>query len=614
MFESELNNATESIETLPAEVLLRFAEYRHSVSARSMLPWGEHCTECVWPVCYTTCALYERRSDGACRQFVGPAVRIDHKQGLSPYILKIRFKQWGKLWTVGALALKPLAEADRAEQIHIAIGALARILPLPEVVKSRVLGKVRYRRTVIAEQNPGGRETPDAFVLECFNPNALTLALTLIVRPRDRQQPRCYEERIQLPTGYTRARIAFKEFARAVDMKQPFEVEVIPNGCENRTLYFGLMDFIKERRQLVSQSGHLEGIHKFKCIVWDLDNTLWDGVLVEDGPRGIRIREEAVEVIKETDRRGILHSIASKNNREDALDVLREHGLEDYFLYPQIDWTLKSQSIARIANLMNIGIDAIAFVDDQTFEREEVRSALAGICVIDAAECNEIPARPECQVTVTAESKNRRMLYRKQEERAAQLENYKGDYFGFLRTCEMEVTFRPLAEDNLQRIYELAQRTNQMNFSGSRYEESELREIICSLQLKSYVIQCRDRYGDYGIVGFAVVDTVQPCLLELMFSCRVQAKRVEHAVLSFLIKQYAGDRERDFYARYRKTAKNAPSGRVFAEIGFEVLEEADGMSLLTFRRNREIPDDGIVRVEFQSEEGANVRRKCVDRD
>jgi predicted enzyme involved in methoxymalonyl-ACP biosynthesis len=89
---------------------------------------------------------------------------------------------------------------------------------------------------------------------------------------------------------------------------------------------------------------------------------------------------------------------------------------------------------------------------------------------------------------------------------------------------------------------------------------------------------------------------------------------VEHAVLSFLIKQYAGDRERDFYARYRKTAKNAPSGRVFAEIGFEVLEEADGMSLLTFRRNREIPDDGIVRVEFQSEEGANVRRKCVDRD
>ena len=74
MYEPEVNTGTEPSESLPADVLARFAEYRERVTARTTLPWGEHCTECVWPVCYTTCALYDRRADGGCRQFVGSAV------------------------------------------------------------------------------------------------------------------------------------------------------------------------------------------------------------------------------------------------------------------------------------------------------------------------------------------------------------------------------------------------------------------------------------------------------------------------------------------------------------------------------------------------------------
>src|SRR5438034_7135400 len=121
MYEAEVNNSIESIETLPLDIKKRFAEFHDRIAARTILPWGEHCTECVWPTCYTTCELYTPRQDGACRLFVDGMVRVDHKDGLSPYLLKIRFKQWGKLWTVGNLQLQPLEKAGAHERFNIMV-------------------------------------------------------------------------------------------------------------------------------------------------------------------------------------------------------------------------------------------------------------------------------------------------------------------------------------------------------------------------------------------------------------------------------------------------------------------------------------------------------------
>jgi FkbH-like protein len=606
MYEAEVNNSSESIETLPLEVRTRFAEFRSRVAARTTLPWGEHCTECVWPTCYTTCELYAPREDGACRQFAGGVVRIDHKEGLNPYVAKIRFKQWAKLWTVGNLELKPLSQADKKERFNIAVGAIGRSAPLPSFAKLRVLQKINYLRRVAAENAHGDGEAPDCFLLECFNPNERTIALTFTLRLRDRKEARPFQEMINVPPGYTRAKIAFSGIARSIDLSRAFEVEIVPNACDNTVLYFGLMDFVKELPvAAVEKVPATAGAKTFKCVVWDLDNTLWDGILIEDGPEKIRLREGVVDVIKETDQRGILHSIASKNNHDDALKVLREHGLEEYFLCPQIEWQPKSQSIARIAQLLNIGIDSLAFVDDQAFEREEVKTTLPQVEVIDAVEYAGIPERPECQVPVTAESKSRRLMYREQQQRETVLESYKGDYSGFLRACQMEADIQPLGEANLKRVYELAQRTNQLNFSGNRYQEAQLRETMISPSLETYVIHCKDRFGDYGIVGFAVVDTRVPRLLDLMFSCRVQAKRVEHAVLTFLLQRFVSESGKDFYANYRKTAKNAPSGKVFDEMGFELAAENEGVSSLIFRRTRDIPDDRIVRIVAQLGELAN---------
>jgi FkbH-like protein len=303
-----------------------------------------------------------------------------------------------------------------------------------------------------------------------------------------------------------------------------------------------------------------------------------------------------IDVIKETDRRGILHSIASKNNPDEALKILRMCGIDEYFLHPQINWQPKSQSIGRIAELLNIGRDSLVFVDDQPFEREEVKTVHPQVALIDAAEYAAIPGRPECDVPITEESWQRRQMYRQQEQREAILQSHNGDYTDFLKKCDIRLNITALNDDNLERVYELAQRTNQMNFSGNRYPRAQLAELMGSTAHETYVIKCTDRFGTYGIVGFAVVAINEPRLLDLMFSCRIQSKRVEHAFITFLLKQFVASQSRDFLANYRKTAKNAPSGMVFSEMGFELVQETDGVLSLVFRKDRTIPDDGVIHI------------------
>jgi len=599
MYEPEVNSIVEAGDSLPPEVRKRLVEFRDQVSARSILPWGEHCTECNWPTCYTTCALYSPRTDGDCRLFVEGMVRVDADGGTNPYLLKIRFKRWGKLWTVGNVRLLPLAEATKREQSSIVIGGVARLLPLPALLKVPVIRKVRFLRKREAERACADNGRPDYFIVECYNPNDRTIELTLTIAPRTVTQPQSFQSKVCVAPGFSRARIPVSDIARCVELGRPFNVEIVPNDCDNTVLYFGLLDFIKERipRAPATTQAPASAGKKWKCIVWDLDQTLWDGVLAEDGPTGVRLRQDVVDIVKETDRRGILHSIASKNDHADAMQVLHASGIDEYFLYPQINWEPKSQSIVRIAHHLNIGVEAIAFVDDQPFERDEVGSAVAVADVVDAADCASILRRPECQVPVTEESRQRRSMYRDQRNREISQRNYAGDYRAFLKTCDIRLTVAPLDDTNIERVYELAQRTNQVNFSGNRYPLTQLKELMASPVHATSVFSCVDKFGAYGIVGVAVVDTTEPRLLDLMFSCRIQSKRVEHAVIGALLKKFVGEAERDMLANYRPTSKNAACATVFEEIGFEKRGEANGVVSLVFSKDRTIPDDGIVTID-----------------
>jgi FkbH-like protein len=605
MYESEVNDRKAPAESLPQDVLDGLGEYRRQVRARTLMPWGEHCTECVWPSCYTSCELYEPRSDGACRQFVGGVARIPTPQGTVPYLQQITFRRWAKLWTLGTTACQPLATADRWERINIVAGAAAKSVPAPAPLRHKLLGKLSYlRRNKLTERNGRDGAPPDYFVVEMFNPAAAAIALTLSIRTAAAPRPATFQRLLHAAPGFTREKIAFHEIRSVVDTDQAFEVELVPNDAEALTLYFGLIDFVQEANGAAPPPARVDlGDRKCKCVVWDLDNTLWSGVVIEDGADRVALGSGVREVIEELDRRGVLQSVASKNDRDEALAVLERFGVKDFFLYPQIHWSPKSRSVATIAGALNIGLDSIVFVDDQEFERREVAAALPEVRVVDPSQAAGMLDMPAFQLPVTAESRNRRLMYRQEEQREALLATYQGDYLGFLRENRMQVHLARLSDDNLKRVYELAQRTNQMNFSGNRYSAEALERLAADSRLDTYVIRCSDRFGSYGIVGFSVVDRQEPRLLDLMFSCRVQSKRVEHGFLGWLLTRHRHGGAKDFFANYRKTPKNEPSGAVFRDVGFQEIGVADGVTTLRFDGGREVPEESVVEIVVEDGRG-----------
>jgi FkbH-like protein len=278
------------------------------------------------------------------------------------------------------------------------------------------------------------------------------------------------------------------------------------------------------------------------------------------------------------------------------LAVLKKFQLDQYFLCPQISWQPKSQALKTIAQQLNIGIDSILFVDDSEFELQEVQSVCPDVKILNAAAYRTLPERSECQVPVTAESRERRKFYQVEADRQTVARNFSNDYLAFLRHCQIRLTVRPMSDENLERVHELTQRTNQMNFSGNRYDREVLRKLLSTSSIDTFVLSCEDRFGSYGVIGFAVVDRREPRMTDLMFSCRIQSKRVEHAFLASLIRRYIAESGDDFYANYRQTPRNAPSGKVFADLGMEVAGSRDGVLSLRFRRDWAVPDDGVIEI------------------
>jgi FkbH-like protein len=596
MYEVEANSLTEPLEQIPLSARPAFAELRGQIIARTVLPWSEHCTECAWPTCYTTCDLYAPREDGRCRRFVDGMVRIECPDSVNGYLVKIRFKRWGKLWTPGSLKMKSIDDALKQERRDYRVGTILHQVSLPAPVKRFAVTKRYSFKKRVAGRRGHSETKPTCLVLECVNPSEQTVSLTLSLREVGSTNPMPYQRKIELAPGFNRTRIEMSEITRVVNLGGLFGLELVPNETdEETTLYFGLMDFVEEIKQPVKTSS------KVKCVVWDLDNTIWDGVLVEDGAPNLRLKPGIAEVIDTLDRRGILQSVASKNNAEEALQVLREFHLADYFLHPHVSWGPKSSSIKSIAERLNIGTNTLLFVDDSPFERSQVMAMFPEVEALDATEYLGILDLARCQVPITEESKARRKMYQTEQGRQAIAETFGEDYQAFLKDCEIEITLSSLMAENMERVHELTQRTNQMNFSGKRYERSMLQDIQKSSYLDTYVISCKDRFGSYGIVGFGIVDSREPRLTDLMFSCRVQAKRVEHAFLNHVIQEYRNLADKDFYASYKKSPRNLPSGKVFEDIGMREVGTADGVTDLVMRRGVEVQDDRVIRVIVQKD-------------
>jgi FkbH-like protein len=295
---------------------------------------------------------------------------------------------------------------------------------------------------------------------------------------------------------------------------------------------------------------------EIKVVVWDLDHTLWDGTLIENDE--IRLKPGVVDVIKTLDSRGILHSIASKNNYDDAMAKLKEFGIEDYFLYPEIHWNTKSSSITNIQKNINIGMDTILFIDDQPFEREEVESVHPDVTTIDALEYNNLPDLPRLNPRfITTDSAKRRKMYMDDIKRKVEQEDFSGPEEAFLASLNMHFVIHDAKEDDLKRAEELTVRTNQLNATGRTYDYDELNAFRLSDKHKLLVCELTDKYGSYGKIGLALIEISEEYwhLKLLLMSCRVMARGVGTVLISHIMQetQKAGKKLR---ADFRKTDRN----------------------------------------------------------
>lgn len=336
---------------------------------------------------------------------------------------------------------------------------------------------------------------------------------------------------------------------------------------------------------------------KIKCVVWDLDNTVWDGILSEGD---VSIKDGITDIIKTLDERGILQSVASKNNFEDAYKKLEEFKIAEYFLYPQINWNPKSSSVKYIREKLNLGIDTFAFVDDSAFEREEVRHELPEVTVIDAADIKDMPDN-EMFIPrfITEDTINRRKMYMADLNRERDRERFEGTSDEFLKSLDMKLSIAPVTEHDLQRAYELTVRTHQLNSTGYTYSYDELKEFINSDKYIFLIAQLTDKYGDYGKIGLILVENTDVMTIKLLLmSCRVMSRGVGSAILIYLEKLSRRYNKR-LLAEFLATDRNRVMYITYKFMGFDETEEHDGASILEFTSDteREFPPYFEINVE-----------------
>lgn len=321
---------------------------------------------------------------------------------------------------------------------------------------------------------------------------------------------------------------------------------------------------------------NMDNTSYIKCVVWDLDNTIWSGIIAESDQ--VKLKKDVLSIIIELDKRGILQSVASKNNYEDAFCMLQKFGIEEYFLCPQINWGNKSSSISRIHTRLNISLDSIAFIDDSHFELDEVSSVHHQVKCIQSNNIASLLHDPMFNPRfVTDDSKLRRSLYQKDLIRQADEESFVGPAEDFLASLEMVFTLREAAEEDLQRVVELTERTNQLNANGKIYSYDELKNISSREDHKIIICTLLDKYGSYGRIGLSLIKKEGSSYwIELMLmSCRVMSRGVGTVLLNY-IAQKCSDEGAQLLANFRDTGRNRMMLVSYKFSGFEEFSNSSG--------------------------------------
>lgn len=333
-----------------------------------------------------------------------------------------------------------------------------------------------------------------------------------------------------------------------------------------------------------------------KCIVLDLDNTLWGGVIGEDGIGGIKLGPEKEgkpffdfqKRLLELSERGIILTINSKNNYNDAMEVIKHHPYmllkEDNFASIKINWDDKVKNIREIANNLNIGIDSLVFIDDDKTNREFVRQMLPEVFVMDLPEdpCDYVSSLERLKIfnsfSITQEDLEKQEMYAAQKKRE-ELKSNMVDLESFLKELKIEIIITGIDKFNISRASQLTQKTNQFNLTTKRYSEEDINLFLNNKNYLLRLMHVKDRFGDYGITGLAILKKIDIQTMEIdnfLLSCRILGKNIEFVFLQELVNEGKKQNVQKIIAKFIPTKKNVPSANFLNEAGFIFKGESAG--------------------------------------
>jgi FkbH-like protein len=331
-----------------------------------------------------------------------------------------------------------------------------------------------------------------------------------------------------------------------------------------------------------------------KCLVLDLDNVLWGGIVGENGMANIQLGQtypgsvfrDFQRAILELHNRGVLLAINSKNNLEDVEEMFRSHPdiilKWEHFACRRINWQDKDENMREIARELNIGLDSLVFFDDNPAEQARMRQTLPSVLTL--------PAPPEPiqylkvlrqsgafdRLSATEEDRRRGAMYQEQVARR-QLQDSFASVEDFLTSLQMTVQIEPVSDFGFRRAVDLLQKTNQFNLTTRRHGAGHLKTLMADPQCGVFSMRVTDRFGDNGIVGLAIIqksgETAQ--IESFLMSCRVIGRTVETAFLSFLADWARESGTRTLEGEYLPTRKNAPAADFYSRHGFTRIEQSE---------------------------------------
>jgi len=358
-----------------------------------------------------------------------------------------------------------------------------------------------------------------------------------------------------------------------------------------------------------------------KALILDCDNTLWDGIIGEDGIDGIKLDgttpkgsvfQEVQSIVKSLAQQGIVIGLCSKNNYNDVQEVFNEPNYsvlaDEDIVIKKINWEDKASNLKSIAKELNIGIDSLIFVDDSDFEVNLVRDKIPEVFVsqvpksiFDYPRIMRNLSNLFYKRNITKEDTLRVKMYKEEAERTITKSNFT-DIDSYIKSLGMEITLYQNDKSLIQRISQLTNKTNQFNLTTKRYSEADIENKMNSVNSNVVAVSVKDRFGDFGITGVAILenDGNNTTLIDtFLLSCRVLGRKVEKQFLKECLNILFSDNSYNVLGVYAPTPKNSQVKNFYSDEGFDILDENEEFTKYLFvKENFEYQSSTLIKVIY----------------